>query len=49
MIEMSYDNPVLTSCETSLDISQDTLCSGKSFSVIISFLLFGILFDEKTS
>nr|XP_036279065.1 microcephalin [Pipistrellus kuhlii] len=32
MIEMSYDNPVHTSCETSLDISQDTLCSEDSLA-----------------
>lgn len=32
MFEKSYDN---TSCEASLNISQDTLCSGKSFPVII--------------
>lgn len=53
MIEKSYDKPVHTSGEASLNISHDTLCSGIFCAIlalrILGFLLLGILFDEETS
>lgn len=57
MPEKSQENPVNSTCEASLNISHDTLCSGKMifFSVIylsskiIIVFIFGISYDEKNS